>query len=508
MTLLGLVVTQVFWIKKSYNVAERDFDNNVNSSLNDVIGFLKSKDVIFLLDKSNRNSRYVSFNTSSFDSISTNTNWVSHSIDMNTTIDSENKDEVSIKIIKKKTNNGEEVSVTVDTIIDPQAFYINEGIEPPEFDQKNDGDINNFIQEIIVQYTSEENPLESRLNNINLDSIISDKLLIHGIESKFLYGITDEDKDGFLKEFSTLNFLNPAKTKYSTDLFQNDAFSNTNQLVVQFDDKSQYIFDQMKMILVIIIALTLLLLFTFWMTLKIIWKQKRIDQMKNDFINNMTHEFKTPVATIGLAIDSMTHDKNISDEIQIRKFGAIIRNENSRINNQLERVLEITKFSDVSMKIDCVDVDIKSSIQKSIDILSLQLENSEAQLSFESCDNLKVKADASLLETVWINLIDNAIKYAEGIAIIAIKCDTDNDNITVEFSDQGIGMTAETQARIFDNFYRESHGNIHNVKGFGLGMSYVKKIIDLHNGEISIESKLNEGSIIKILFPSPQPLVR
>lgn len=505
LTLLGLVVTQVFWVKKSYEVAENDFDNNVNFALNDIIDYLKSKDVIFLLDNNKTQSRYISINTSASDSVSiTNeANWISHTVDVDTTIDS-NEDEVSIKIVQKEIKNGNEIIVTVDTIIDHSLVNIQNGLESQITNQEVEGDISNFIQEIIVQYTSEENPLQSRLNNVNLDSLISDKLAIHGVESNFNFGVTEENQIDFLEDFSTLEILDEEKSKYITKLFQDDAFSNSNLLVVQFEGKFQYIFNEMKVMLAILFLLTLLLLITFWMTLKIIWKQKKIDNMKNDFINNMTHEFKTPVATIGLALDALTHDKNIRNELQIRKFGAIIRDENSRINKQLERVLEITKFSDISMKINLESVNIKTSIQKSIDILSLQIENSRTILTFNSCDTLIVNANITLLETVWINLIDNAIKYSENSAKISIKCHSDTNHISIEFTDQGIGMTKETQARIFENFYRETGGNIHTIKGFGLGMSYVKKIIDLHQGEIFVNSKIGEGSSIKITLPKPK----
>lgn len=501
--MIGFVVAQVFWIKNSYVVAENDLENKVSNALNDVADHLKSKDIFLLLKESNSPNQVITIHQINDSMVNTNIeSWISEESRVET-ISYQDTSDISIKYVKNELNNGIEIISQFDTLIKGKG-ETTVTVNNMDFQEGNvatNSSIQSMVQNIIIQYSSEENPLAARLDNINLDSLIKEKLYNRGVNLPFLHGVLDEKEEVLLSEYSTLKKI-PMENSFRINLFENDVFELNNKLLLQLNNKSGYIFNQLKLMLFFLIVLTLLMLSTFSLTLRIIWKQKKIDQMKNDFINNMTHEFKTPVATIGLALDALNHDKNKNNIEQLSFYTNLIREENNRINNQVERVLNITRFSDINFPINKVKLNLNSSIQQAIKLLDLQIKNSQTEINFTNCDpTLILFADEDLLEKLWLNLIDNAIKYSKDYPKITISCSKNDTQIIVEIQDEGIGMTQEAQNRIYENFYREQQGDIHTVKGFGLGMSYVKKIIDLHHGKIEIESSKDQGTLIRLILP-------
>jgi signal transduction histidine kinase len=223
--------------------------------------------------------------------------------------------------------------------------------------------------------------------------------------------------------------------------------------------------------------------------------------MKTDFINNMTHEFKTPIATIDLAINAVKNKKVKNNFELVKKYLDVIGEENKRMNFQVENVLKISQLENKKIDLNKEIVNIHTVIDKSIKSVDLLLKNSGGSIFRDYSDNLpKILLAKSEMLNVFVNILENSIKYSFNSPDINIKTSIKKNKVIISISDKGIGMSKIVKSKIFDNFYRQTKGNIHNVKGHGLGLSYVKKIIDLHGGMISVDSELNVGTTFNIVL--------
>jgi signal transduction histidine kinase len=223
-------------------------------------------------------------------------------------------------------------------------------------------------------------------------------------------------------------------------------------------------------------------------------QQKKLSEIKNDFINNISHEFKTPIATINLALDAITSSKNNLNDKFISYLG-MIREENSRMLSQVENILRISQLEKSSNPFDMEETNIHEVIEDALEHVKLIVESKKGSIKlFLKAENYNIKGNSNHLENIIINILDNAVKYSEENPQIVISSINSNKDIILCVEDNGIGMDNNTQKMIFEKFYREQNGNIHNIKGHGLGLSYVKKVIDFHNGKISLESKKGTGT--------------
>ncbi|PRD52092.1 sensor histidine kinase [Sphingobacterium gobiense] len=306
--------------------------------------------------------------------------------------------------------------------------------------------------------------------------------------------------------YETLQSNNPKTkkqfAKYSTKLFENDLNSSPGLLSIYFPNKSSVIRDTMSYMLLPMIALLALLIGAFAYTLSIIFKQKKISEMKTDFMNNMTHEFKTPVATIMIASESLRDPEIAADGKRVDRLANIIYDENVRLGNHIERVLNIARLEKENLKIEKVDVHINSVVSGVLDSMNLQLQRANGILHMDIAapDDLVV-GDELHLSNVFFNLVDNAIKYSKDAPEITVKTYNTKHTIIVTIADKGMGMTKDQKEKIFDQFYRIPTGNVHNVKGFGLGLSYVNDIIKRLNGKIQVKSEKDKGTIFELTFP-------
>jgi signal transduction histidine kinase len=223
-------------------------------------------------------------------------------------------------------------------------------------------------------------------------------------------------------------------------------------------------------------------------------RQKKISEIKNDFINNISHEFKTPIATINLALDAISSSKNNLNDKFISYLG-MIREENSRMLSQVENILRISQLEKSSNPFDMEETNIHEVIEDAIEHVKLIVESKKGLIKLSlNAEKFNINGNSNHLENIIINILDNAVKYSKENPQIIISSINSNKDIILCFEDNGIGMDKNTQKMIFEKFYREHNGNIHNIKGHGLGLSYVKKIIDFHNGKISLESKKGTGT--------------
>jgi len=249
---------------------------------------------------------------------------------------------------------------------------------------------------------------------------------------------------------------------------------------------------------------TLIIFAAFYLTVNTMLRQKKLSEIKNDFINNMTHEFKTPLATISLAVDAMKNDKVIGDKEKLNYFSSIIKEENQRMNRQVETILKAALLDKQEVNLMLKPTHVHDVIKEIADNFILQLndKNGKVEMDLEATNDL-IEADEVHFPNLINNLIDNSVKYAKEDVPPEIKISTaaNGKNMTIRLEDNGIGMAKETVKRIFEKFYRAHTGNVHNVKGFGLGLSYVKTMVDAHGGHIKVDSMPGKGSTFTLELP-------
>ncbi len=252
------------------------------------------------------------------------------------------------------------------------------------------------------------------------------------------------------------------------------------------------------------ILLSIIILAAFYLTVRTMLRQKKLGEIKNDFINNMTHEFKTPIATISLAVDAMRNEKVLQDRDKLNYFSTIIKEENKRMNRQVETILKASQLEKQEVELNLKPVHVHQVIKDVVENFALQLEEKKGNAELLlNASNDTIDADEVHLSNLVNNLIDNAMKYSrENVPpFIRITTQSNSKKFVFKIEDNGIGMNRETLKRIFERFYRAHTGNIHNVKGFGLGLSYVKTMVEAHQGEIKADSTLGKGSTFTVEFP-------
>jgi two-component system phosphate regulon sensor histidine kinase PhoR len=273
-------------------------------------------------------------------------------------------------------------------------------------------------------------------------------------------------------------------------------------IVVVVHDFKGLVQGEMRSMIASAIFFTLMIIAAFYVTVSALLRQKKLSEIKNDFINNMTHEFKTPLATISLAVDALRNEKVVQDREKSGYFTGIIKEENKRMNKQVETILQASLLDRQEQQLNLKSLHAHNIIKEALENVRLQLEgkggSSELQLNAKSD---LIEADEVHLMNVITNLIDNAIKYSKDNLLIRISTHSTTRNLVIRIEDNGIGMTKETQRRIFEKFYRAHTGNLHNVKGFGLGLSYVKTIVEAHQGRVKVESTVGKGTAFTLEFP-------
>jgi len=285
-------------------------------------------------------------------------------------------------------------------------------------------------------------------------------------------------------------------------LFPNDIFSKSDSLLLYFPDQKSIILRSLSGLMLVSVFFTLIIILSSILGIVTMLRQKKISDIKTDFINNMTHEFKTPIATISIAVDSINNAKVIEEPERIKSFTRIIKEENNRMNARVEQVLQMALLDSSEFRLNLKPVDINSLVAKVAGNIRLQVENREGKLELETgALNPAVEADEIHLSNVIMNLLDNANKYSPGKPEIRITTANRGSSVIITVADKGMGMNAETQHKIFEKFYRLTSGNIHNVKGFGLGLSYARAIVLAHKGEIRVTSEVGKGSTFEVRLP-------
>jgi two-component system phosphate regulon sensor histidine kinase PhoR len=275
-------------------------------------------------------------------------------------------------------------------------------------------------------------------------------------------------------------------------------------LIVLVPQISNIVFKDLRGLIIAAVLFTLVIITAFTLTVRTMLKQKKLSEIKNDFINNMTHEFKTPIATISLAVDAIKNEKVQKDAEKLSYFSGIIKEENQRMNRQVETILKSALMDRQEVQLNVRPLQIHEIIRDVADNFMLRLQEKQGSVEIQlQAENDLIDGDEVHMSNLVNNLLDNAVKYSKDNVPprVSIATSSNNKKFIIRIEDNGIGMTKETVKRIFEKFYRAHTGNIHNVKGFGLGLSYVKTVVEAHQGSIKVESTLGKGSCFTIELP-------
>ncbi|MFQ3351461.1 MAG: two-component system phosphate regulon sensor histidine kinase PhoR, partial [Candidatus Marivariicella framensis] len=290
--------------------------------------------------------------------------------------------------------------------------------------------------------------------------------------------------------------------RYATPILVDDIGKSPYELVVFFPKKENFVLSSLIGVAGLSIILTLFIVLVSFSALYQIIQQKKIAVMKTDFINNMSHEFKTPIATIGLAIDSILNVKTINKPKKIQEYTKMIKEENNRMLKQVEDVLRISQLERGTLQIEKKEININEVIRNAISHVSLIIKSRNGKIDINLNSDLNIiYGNINHLTNVFVNILDNAIKYSTNSPLIKINSFIDKKIIMITIKDNGIGMDLNSQKLIFQKFYRVQTGNIHDIKGHGLGLTYVKKIIQVHQGQINLKSKKGIGTTFEISIP-------
>lgn len=480
-SLIGLVLIQFNWIKETFEIRQQHFDHSAQEALDDAIelyekystykyillnseGSEKGKDIIdykmFIQNKGKIQSIDF-FESGAQDSSNTNNSKLSDYIDIN-----EN-------LLNKFTPN--------------QLNDFKQQIEKQK----------SYFQNLAEEMLFQNKCIDEKLEIDTLKLFIHEEFERRGIKTKFNTAVLDANTLGII--YSDFKFLDQKifDQAFKIYLFPNDYYSNSGIVTVYFPEKKSFIIQSMGLQLGLSGLLILVIMGCFSLTVYIIVQQKKLSDMKTDFINNMTHELKTPVATISLASDMLKNKKIQEQPEKLAKYANIIKDENERLSVHIERVLQAAKLDKTKINLNLTQVHVHLLITDIINKLQLRIdqENGSILSLFEAHNDL-IEADKVHLTNIILNLFDNAIKYRKEDIHPKITVCTSNfaEGIQIDISDNGIGMTKETLNKIFDKFYRVPTGNVHNVKGFGLGLNYVKEMVEAHGGFVTVKSNPGEGS--------------
>jgi len=356
----------------------------------------------------------------------------------------------------------------------------------------------NFQIDMFLKDFREYNYVESWISADKVRKIVQTELEQSGVNTPFEFGIYN---NSLITKIRSAN-LRFDPTMHEHPIFEDNDGITRYRLLVGFPNKKTFLFSSILGITSLSLIFTLIIIIAYLSAINQLIKQKNISEIKTDFINNMTHEFKTPIATINLALDAIKNPRIIDDKEKVQRYLQMIRDENKRMHAQVENVLQISKLDKKELDIDKEQADIHDVIEGAIEHVQLIIDERHGTLT----KHLEAQRTTALLNdvhftNVLVNILDNAIKYSPDEPVIDISTENVKDFILIKIKDRGLGMNKQTQKRIFEKFYREHTGDVHNVKGHGLGLAYVKRIIDDHNCNIYVESEKGKGSTFIIKMP-------
>ncbi|RKD92820.1 sensor histidine kinase [Mangrovibacterium diazotrophicum] len=358
-------------------------------------------------------------------------------------------------------------------------------------------DLKNFTHRVITEMTDVEH---ERIPIPEIAEVVRRELSDKDIPIDFDLAVAEHDTiRGLSANADSLALVN---TSYVVRLFPRSIFDRDTELRLYFPQQGTFIYQSVTWLLAASLIFSLIILLTFSLSIWFMLRQKKISEMKTDFINNMTHEFKTPIATISVAADSILNEKVIRQPDRVQYYVDMIKKENIRMNRQVEDILTIARLDKKEFDFQWQAVDLHLLIEDVCESIRLQVNKRGGELKVKlDAMNPIVTSDPVHCSNLIYNLLDNANKYSPDHPEIEISTKNTATGVLVSVSDKGIGMTKAVQAKIFERFYRQTSGNIHNVKGFGLGLSYARAVVEANKGSIQVHSEPGKGSRFEVLLP-------
>ena len=510
LSLIGIILVQLYWISISLDKNEEEFKYHVQQVLGNVSNTINEKELVSfynyynkLIDSTGKIPKqeelkeiyfYERDKKTNETIIYTNT-LVAENYGINGSFFDKNAGSVNFgKLLsKRKTeyfsgNSIDDGNLQVRTLPD---LSINKSGSVTSLDKAN--------FEVTFKDVVSLKPIQERVSVEQLGKYLKDELHKYGVKTPFEFGIYS---NGLATKIRSENFKYNSNTTYGIPILQDNEGMSMYQLLVSFPQKSKFVFSSLIGISTLSLLFTLVIVLTYSSALNQLIKQKQISEIKTDFINNMTHEFKTPIATINLALDAIKNPKIIEDKEKVQRYLQMIKEENKRMHAQVENVLRISKLEKNELDISKEPRDVTEIIEDAIEHVSLIVEDRQGIIHQHfNAQRSTILLNEVHFTNVLVNVLDNAIKYSPNAPVIDVFTENIKDFILIKIQDQGAGMSKVAQKRVFEKFYREHTGDLHNVKGHGLGLAYVKQIVEDHNGQIFVESEKGKGSTFIIKMP-------
>lgn len=533
--IIALIVVQIYWINSAIILKQDEFKRNANEALSNVVGKLEKDETLSKL-RSHEEAQFLFFDEDSITELKHTIDKLAESI--GDYADDSTYEHIVFKEIHKNDNNleisiteeedGKRVTrqITTDTQeknwTDEEKGLINEHLALKLDFKKNKKESSVIHKEInidslvemrmehktafvgdIVKRLIEVNlfdDIEGRIDKDELDSLLANELINKGITTIFEFGIYQQNGEVVLE--STEDNLCLRETETKMKLFPNDILDSKSFLKIHFPKQNSFLIRQIWWMLCSSIFIVMAIIVVFFYAIRTIISQKEVSEIKNDFINNMTHELKTPISTISLACEALT-DESIAQEPGISsRYINMINDENKRLGVLVENVLQSSILDREAFKLKLEILDLHQLVESVVGKLEMQVNKRGGQISCNlAASKFNLSIDKVHIGNVISNLIDNAVKYSADDPKINIVTDSQDNIFKLSVSDTGIGITSENQKKVFDKLYRVPTGNLHNTKGFGLGLSYVKMIVERHNGTVYVNSSDNKGSTFTIELP-------
>ena len=512
LSLVGSIVMQALWINNEWKNKRESFDRDVQDALNRVAERLENQETASFISqrfdfgpqpgffvnnqKSNDDSNWRSLGYGAQETMQVGT----YSIyDLFDTLHKQSESFMiadSDKVSSLK-NDSQQVTVTefeVGGKTSSRATHQRLKAKSQQF--------NRVLNQLVMEWSMVNVPIEQRVDIYSLHDMISEELIKKGIRLPFQFGVVTGRNSNICNVRSTGFSPEMIPASFSASLFPNDITFRSDRLMVFFDDVRPYIIRSLWWMILLSALMLLIFVATFLTAIYVILKQKKLSEIKTDFINNMTHEFKTPIATISLALDSINNPRILDNKEKIHYYTDIIGRENKRMNSQVENILQMALLDKENFELNEQLLNVNDLIAAVAEPFQLQVSSRGGRLNLDlKADNPFVLADEIHLTNVFHNLLDNANKYSPDTPDILVNTHGEKDGVIITVADRGIGMSTETQKKIFEKFYREQNGNVHNVKGFGLGLAYVKSIITKHGGSIQVKSESGKGTRFIVKLP-------
>lgn len=509
LSLIILIGVQLYWIESAIKVREANFLSSINDAVENVVNKLEKIE----LTRQIKNPKYGASPLLLIDSLNKQIikkleSESKKKPNKNTDSTYDSHGEITIEFFKKKgeTASKKEEDTSLLSYNEIGARSLNPN--PMASDSVNPINRSSILGQVIESLINENNKksIEDRLDKNLLDSLLTVEFKNQQITIPFEFGVISGVTEKLCIEKSG-NYHNELINEGLVfNLFPGDIFSPPSYLLIYFPAETRYIYAQIGYMLLLSGILIIVIIAIFVFNISTIIKQKKISDIKNDFINNMTHEFKTPISTISLACEALNDEDMEKDVLLTHNYVSIINEENKRLGKMAEKILQTAVLDKAQLKMKQEIVDIHKIIEDVLKSMHIVFEsrNGSVHKQLEAPNHL-ITGDRVHLTNVIYNLLDNANKYTPNAPTITIQTKNKTPNeITISIKDNGIGISKSNQKKIFEKLYRVPTGNRHDVKGFGLGLSYVKVIVEIHEGNISVESELKKGSCFNLSFPIKQ----